>query len=738
MSTIQGFNNDWIYKKASWSEIAPGEELLDGELICLPHTWYQDDDYYQGEAVYQKVFMHQNAGEKRIFLKFHGVDRICEVFLNGYRMGAHKGGYTVFTIELTEAVREGKNILTVFVSNAKTNTVSPLSGDFAVFGGIHRKVELITSEHTCFDRTYYGTDGVIVQTRVNDDGKGEIWAKALVSGKDNGEIVYTINGKVNSKISVDDNKPLVKVCEINKPNLWDGVDQTYLYTVRTSLVIDGKEIDAVERKVGFRQIAIDPEKGFFLNKKHLKLHGVAKHQDFDGVFSAACMENWKTDMNLIHEIGANAVRLSHYPHPQEVYDLCDEIGFVVWAEIPLLKLTEDAELFENAKNQLKEMIFQNMHHPSICFWGIQNEIAIYGEFPYMTEKMQALNEIVHELDATRFSTCANLNVVHPDSTLNQVTDTTAYNIYYGWYYGEFEDHGKFLDEFHSVNPNMPLGISEYGADTNTQFHSDNPKVNDYSEEFQALYHETVYPMMAERDFVWGSFVWNMFDFTSPIRQAANIKNRNIKGLVTFDRKTRKDSFYYYKAMWSKEPFVHFASKRYVNRCKEKIDVKVYSNQPDVTIQIGDRIFTESVINGSAVFNGIPLENGENRIIANAINCKDEVIFNRVNEADKSYIYVDQNPGLNVRNWFLDEKEEAELFPEGYLSIRSTINDLIANENALATIDKRMPDVGTAIRDMVGTFTLDKFFSYTKPDYTEEEIKALNEELIRYSCDNKCS
>ena len=521
-----------------------------------------------------------------------------------------------------------------------------------------------------------------------------------------------------------------KVLTVTSPVLWDGLTSTRLYTAKASLLIDGKEVDTVEKKVGFRRISLDADKGFFLNGNHVKLHGVAKHQDTAEVYSAATMENWKQDMSLIKEIGANAVRLSHYPHPQEVYDLCDEIGFVVWAEIPLLKLSEDEHLYENAKFQLKEMILQNMHHPGICFWGIQNEIAIYGEFPYMPEKLKVLNELVNALDDSRFSTCANLNVVHSDSPLNRITDATAYNIYYGWYYGEFEDHGKFLDEFHSVNPNMPLGISEYGADTNVAYHSDEPKVNDYTEEFQALYHETVYPMMAERDFVWGSFVWNMFDFTSPIRQAANIHNRNIKGLVTFDRKTKKDSFYYYKAMWSKEPFVQIAGKRYVNRVAETITVKVYSNQPNVILTTYAGKFEAKTNNGSAVFEHIPLKCGENEIVAKAGECMDNAVFNRQSQVDESYVYVDQNPGLNVRNWFLDEQSEAELFPEGYLSIRSTMNDLLASDEAMEVIYKRMPDVAEGMKDGVGTFSLEKCFQYTKPDYTEEEIKALNAELTK--------
>ncbi len=734
MNRIVNWCEDWTFSKQSWLGTDVTKKIA-GENVSLPHTWYKDNDYYQGDAVYQKGFVYTKTDNEKVFAKFYGVDKVCDIYLNGVEVGKHQGGYNVFAVELTNALKEGDNLLTVLVSTDKQLQVSPISGDFAVFGGIHRKVELITTKDICFDRTYYGTDGIIFQTRVNEDGEGELWAQAHVLGDEKDiDIVYTIYDGDDIVVGAmaKPSDEFVKVCSFPEPTLWNGVDNTYLYIAKASVKVGETIVDSVAKNIGFRSMKMDADKGFFLNGEHVKLHGVAKHQDTDGVFSAATMENWAQDMKLIHEVGANAVRLSHYPHPQEIYDLCDSMGFVTWAEIPMLKLTENEELFENAKFQLKEMILQNMHHPSICFWGIQNEIAIYGEFPYMAEKMHELNDIVHELDTTRFSTCANLNVVHSSSNLNQVTDVTAYNIYYGWYYGEFADHGKFLDEFHKTNPNMPLGISEYGADTNTAYHSEEPKVNDYSEEFQALYHETVYPMMAERDFVWGSFVWNMFDFTSPIRQAANIKNRNIKGLVTFDRKTKKDSFYYYKAVWSKEPFVHIGGKRFVNRSSECINLKVYSNEPEVFLEVNGHPFKQPVENGIALFKMIPLQMGENFVKAYSGDRSDDAMFNRQADADESYVYVDQNPGLNVRNWFLDEQSEAELFPEGYLSIRSTINDLLASEDAKTAIGKRMPDVLENIKDMVGTFSLEKFFQYTKPDYTEEEMKALNAELTKIS------
>ena len=721
-----------FYKK-DWNTANLTEKMY-GEKVTLPHTWYVDDEYYQGQAIYQKVFDYCVSDDERIFVKFYGVDKVCKVYLNGSEIGTHSGGYTAFAVELTNEIKSGENILTVLVDNEKGKTVSPLSGDFAVFGGIHRKVEFITTQNTCFDRTYYGTDGFVVQTKMVD-GKGivSIIAKMLGTPEKIRITLLNENRKEVAKKEIDEVNELTEILELNNPVLWNGMDDTYLYICRAEVLSkDGNVLDTIEKSCGFRSISIDTDRGFFLNNKHLKLHGVAKHQDREGVFSAATTKDFEEDMELIREIGANAVRLSHYPHPEEIYDLSDKYGFIIWSEIPLLKLTMNEELFENIKNQLTEMILQNMHHPSIAFWGIQNEIAIFGEKPYMTEKLETLNEMVHQLDGTRFSTSANLNSVKCESDLNRITDVIAYNIYCGWYYGTFEDTGKFLDEFHRINPEKPLGISEYGADTNIAFHSEEPKVNDYSEEFQALYHEKVYPMMLSRDFVWGSFVWNMFDFTSPIRNAANIKNRNIKGLVTFDRKTRKDSFYYYKAMWSKQPFLHIASKRFVNRATDVIDVKVYTNQEFVELYCGDCTQKRNTKNGNAVFEKVPLQMGQNKIEVKSGKYRDSAVFVRVEEPDQSYVYVDQNPGLNVKNWYLDEQEEEKLFPEGFLSIRSTIGEIKASKDAMNVFEKLMPDVAESIsdEDAITTFSIEQMFQFTKPDYTEDDIKRLNNELTK--------
>ena len=728
MRTSMDFNLGWRFGKLEAGRPDPALPFT-GEEISLPHTWYADGDYYRGEALYQKGFSFSPEEGRRVFLRFDGVDNHCEAWLNGIFLGEHRGGYTAFALELTDALRQGENLLSVFVSNAKDDTISPLSGDFTIFGGIYRKVELLVTEKTCFDPLFFGTDGVLWRSRVEEgDGLVEVDAKLSGPATDGMRLRYTFS-ESGTVVAEGEGRPGEKIAlRVSRPRLWNGRKAPVLYEARAELYKDEALLDAVHTRLGFRSFSVDAEKGFFLNGTHMKLHGVAKHQDTAEVFSATSQTHWRRDMELIGELGANTVRLSHYPHAQEVYDLCDEMGLVVWAEIPLLKLTLNDALLENVRQQLTEMIYQNLHHPSICFWGIQNEIAIFGEKPWMTERMRTLNDLAHELDPDRLTTSANLNSVLPESSLNRMTDIQAYNVYYGWYYGQMADHAAFLDEFHRVNPDVPLGISEYGVDCNAAYHSEQPRVNDYTEEFQCLYHETVYPYMKERDFVWGSYIWNMFDFVSAIRNAGGVRARNIKGLVTHDRQTKKDSFYYYKAQWSEVPFIHIAEKRFARRTGESMTVKVYSNLPELTLRCGELVLRAASDSGVFRFENVPLSGNGSVVAVSGGGCEDRAVFTRVAQPEESYIFVDRDPGLNVRNWFVDEAEEARLFPEDAYSLRNKMEDLVASPAAMAVIKKLTPALWTMMQDTILSFTLEQTIQHERPDIPEETIKKLNLEL----------
>lgn len=723
------FDSGWIFFRHSIPEQEAGRTVQNGEPISLPHTWYRDEDYYRGDAAYQKRFPSPIQMGQRAFLRFDGVDQCCTVFLNGVPLGEHRGGYTSFAIELTGAL-QAENLLTVCVSNEKREDVSPMSGDFTVFGGICRSVWLTVTEQVCFDRLYFGTSGVIFRTEQSGGDAWYVTAQTHVTGT--GAEPLTVECSVESPdgetVACGHGAPggVLRV-PVEHPALWQGRRAPNLYTVRARLYEGDVLKDEVTSRVGFRTVKADAQRGFFLNDAPVKLHGVAMHHDTAGLFSAAGPVQWARDLGIVNEIGANALRLAHYPHPQGMYDLCDENGLIVWAEIPLLKLTQNEALLHNARQQLREMILQYQHHPCICFWGLQNEIALYGEQPYMADKLRELNRLAHELDDTRLTACANLNGVEPDSALNRITDVTAYNLYYGWYYGKMGDHGAFLDEFHAANPDVPLGVSEYGVDCNPAYHSETPRVNDYSEEYQAAYHETVYPMMERRPYVWGSFAWNLFDFVSAIRNAGGVRSRNIKGLVTHDRMLKKDSFYYYKAVWSTEPFVRIAQKRFVRRCAESIDIKVYSNQTRVTL-FADRPYEQTSESGVFLFRNIPLHGEKNPVWAVAGGCVDSAVFERVAQPEPSYRYVDTEPGLHVRNWFADELEEARLFPENAYSLCDTVQALLASPAAVEEIRRALPQAEQAMRSAMASSTLEQLLRRKFPDWSEEQAKALNGRL----------
>lgn len=704
------------------------------ERVDLPHTWYKDGESYKGTALYKKRLFLSCGSGKRVFLNFEAAERWCEVYVNRHYAGGHKGGYSAFTFEITNYCDlDGYNEIYVFVDNRSWEEISPLTGDFTVFGGLYRNVNLIVTEESCFDRTYYGTSGVIVRADLGSDGAGLIQAETHVLCADDKPIkqVFEVFAPDNRQVFACE-RPLSEQADlyIEHPVLWDGMGKAALYRLHTELWVDGKPKDSLDLLFGFRSVSVDPEKGFFLNGKHLKINGVAKHQDHGDVFHAAGMEHWSQDIRDLLEIGANSVRLSHYQHPQSMYQLCDENGLIVWAEIPLLKMTESTALYENACLQLKELILQNMHHPCICFWGIQNEIAMFGEQEWMYEKLRKMNDLVKTLDSTRISACANLFCVKNSSPLNQITEAVGYNIYFGWYYGDMKDNKDFVDQFHKDNPHLALGITEYGVDCNLAFHSECPRVKDYSEEFQALYHETVYPIFRERDYLWGTYVWNLYDFSSEIREEGGVKYKNCKGLISYDRRIKKDAFYYYKSQWSEVPFVKIGESRFVNRTNSEMTVKVYSNLKEVTIYVNGETFTQKSETGIFLFKKIKLKNGDNTVKAVSESCMDAAVFKKTEQQDSSYIFIDPNPGLNVRNWFLDETEEAEMFPENRFSIRDSCAAILENEQAMSVVKEFSPKLAKQMNERQSPMPLERILSYMKKEISEEQCKELNRKLTR--------
>lgn len=729
-------NTGWQFAKLPGVSIAaPGLAGAAWKTLDLPHTWYCDDDQYRGLAVYQRTVEVDCGPDQCLILEVGAADHTVRAFANDVELGLHKGGYSRVRFAIpAECVKDGKIVLTLYVDNSMTEDVSPLAGDFTVFGGLYRGVSLLVMEQSHFDYLYYATDGIIVRTAADEANNGVLRVEPHTVVEGAAQIRYALRGpggSISARFEGPADVPQTAV--IPSVRLWNGKDDPALYTLEAELESDGVVVDNTAVTTGFRKIAIDPDTGFFLNGSHMRLNGVAKHQDFAGCYSAVTEREIDRDFDLIAEVGANAVRLSHYQHPQYTYDKCDKAGLVVWAEIPMLKMTENPALQENAKQQMTELVLQNIHHPSICFWGIQNEIAMFRDAAFVHENIQELYGLTKALDPDRIVTCANLHPLKAKSQLNHLTDMVGYNIYFGWYYGKMEDYGPYLDGLHSELPQMPLGVSEYGVDCATWLHSENPLVKDYSEEFQALFHETVYPIIESKPYLWGSFIWNFFDFSSSRRNEGGQKFINAKGLVTFDRETKKDAFYYYKAKWSDEPFLHIREKRFAKRCCEAVDVKVYTNLPQVilTLPNGETVSAQTDGNCCVVFPGRKLLEGKTTFTVTAEGdgrtFTDSVTFEKVPEPEASYTLPDSGAGTTVQNWFLGEED---IDTDSYFSLKDRAEDILENEQAHAVLKKYLPGLTAVLERGVIPLGLAMTSILSRDPPKDVDLKELNLELMK--------
>ena len=564
--------------------------------IDLPHTWNAIDgqdggnDYYRGTCVYEKKFPKPEFTDiECVYLQFHGVNASAKVMLNGEEVYTHDNGYSTFRVDVTKYIRM-ENTLRVEVDNSVNDRVYPQKADFTFYGGIYRDVELLIVPREHFDLDYYGGTGIQIITDVQDK-KGIVHVKTYTNVKN----LEEKNMKVIIKLMDAQGNP-VKVAEgcdvlieVENAHLWQGIKDPYLYTVEAALLRESEVIDVISCKCGIRTIHVDPDKGFFLNGKSYSLRGVSRHQDWKGIGNAISYEKMEQDMELIREIGANTVRLAHYQHNQYFYDLCDKYGMVVWAEIPYIS-AHMPEGRENTFFQMKELIIQNFNHPSIVTWGISNEITISWKYKKdMLDNHYALQKLCKELDATRPTTLACYAMCSPFHPVTKISDIVAWNLYLGWYVPGMFLNDWFMKFYHWKYPKRCLGYSEYGAEGMPNLHSAKPKRGDHTEEYQAKYHEYMLECFERHPFLWSTYVWNMFDFAADARNQGGEPGMNHKGLVTFDRRIKKDSFYIYKAWWSDEPFVHLCGKRYEYRAEKITNVTVYSNQKEVTLYNNGRL-----------------------------------------------------------------------------------------------------------------------------------------------------
>ena len=620
----------------------------DGKTVpcSIPHTWNAVDgqdggnDYYRGECIYTKKFERPSFDFEAqcVYLEFHGVNASARVELNGKSVITHDGGYSTFRADITSLL-EADNSLTVWVDNGVNDRVYPQKADFTFYGGIYRDVDLLVVNKNHFDLDYYGGPGIQITAKpVEGYRKGDVVVKTFANCE---EAVTVSVLDAEGKVVCCGSGPEARLT-IDNVRLWNGLEDPYLYTAVARL----ESGDDVSARFGVRDFHYHAKTGFYLNGKSYPLRGVSRHQDRKGLGNAISKKEHLEDMDLITELGANTIRLAHYQHDQYFYDLCDERGMVVWAEIPYIS-EHMPNGRENTISQMKELIVQNYNHASIVCWGVSNEITISTKDKAdMLDNHRMLNDLCHKMDPSRFTTLACYAMCGPFNPVAHITDTVSWNLYLGWYVPGLFLNDMWMDFFHKVYPDRCLGYSEYGCEGMPNLHSSHPHRGDHTEEYQAIYHEYMLKCFERHPWMWATHVWNMFDFAADARDQGGEPGMNHKGLITFDRKTKKDSFYLYKAYWSKEPFLHICSKRYEDRTENEISVKVYSNQNEVALSVnGQKLETKY---GEHIFEFKVPMSPEVHVTVTSGNLHDEAIFRKVSLPNPAYVLKES--GDKGANW----------------------------------------------------------------------------------------
>ncbi|MGN0529085.1 MAG: glycoside hydrolase family 2 TIM barrel-domain containing protein [Eubacterium sp.] len=666
MRNIEIINKQWLFKKGEGT--VPSTLPADWEALDLPYTWNGKDgqdggnDYYRGKGCFVKELAKSDFPEgEEHYIQLDGVNSSAEVYFNGKKIASHDGGYSTFRARLEDI--QDSNILAVIADNAPNDYVYPQVADFTFYGGIYRDVKLIGVAKNHFDLDYYGAPGIMATPKING-ADADVEVQAFADGTV--EFTVTDGESIVASATAEGKNPTANI-KIENVHLWDGVKDPFLYTLTAKLIADGETVDEISTRFGCRSFKIDPQKGFILNGREYPLRGVSRHQDRPDIGNALLPEHHREDIELICEMGANTIRLAHYQHSQVFYDLCDEKGLVVWAEIPYIsKHMSDGR--ENTRTQMTELICQNYNHPCIVTWGLSNEITMNGDSdPTLIENHKMLNDLVHSLDKTRPTTMAVLTMCSPDKELVHISDILSYNHYFGWYGGLVNMYGPWFDNFHKKYPDKAIGMSEYGCEA-LNWHTSNPEQGDYTEEYQAYYHEELIKQIADRPYLWATHVWNMFDFAADARAEGGENGMNHKGLVTFDRKYKKDSFYAYQAWLSDKPMVHLCGKRYVDRVEDVTKVTVYSNQEQVELFAnGESLGVQKKGKYPFFYYEVP-NKGETKITVKAGDLTDEGVIKKVNKINEDYVMKEEG---TVINWFEIDT------PVGYFSVNDTIGDILS-------------------------------------------------------------
>ncbi|MBQ9162617.1 MAG: glycoside hydrolase family 2 protein [Clostridia bacterium] len=749
MRNIVNLNQNWLFIKNTADVSA-----RDGEQINLPHSWNAVDgqdggnDYFRGSCLYVKSLKKSELPAADLYyVEFRGTNSSADLYVNGNKLAHHDGGYSTWRVNITDALAE-ENDIAVVVDNTANDFVYPQMADFTFYGGIYRDVNLVCVSNSHFDLDYYGAPGIKITPTVNGKDANvevEVFVKGLTEGQ---KIVYTVYDKDENELDKIESTDTKVTFEIKDVHLWHGRRDPYLYCCEAEIVADGEVIDNVCNRFGCRTYKIDPDNGFILNGEEYPLRGVSRHQDRWGIGNALLPEHHREDMDLICEVGATTIRLAHYQHDQYFYDLCDERGMVIWAEIPYISKHLPGGR-ENTVSQMKELVAQNYNHPSIVVWGLSNEISIGGSDDDLLENHRILNDLCHEMDKTRLTTIAAVSMCKMDDPYLLIPDVVSYNHYFGWYGGDTSMNGPWFDKFHATHPNIPIGCSEYGCEA-LNWHTSDPKQGDYTEEYQAYYHEELIKQLYTRKYMWATHVWNMFDFGADARAEGGENGQNHQGLVTFDRKYKKDSFYAYKA-WlvspEVDPFVHLCGKRYVDRIEDVTKVTVYSNLPEVELFVNGESIGKKTAEDHFFYFDVKNE-GESTIVAKAGEFTDEGKLRKVSEMNMDYVLVEKGA---VLNWFDIDA------PAGRFSLNDKISDIMESKRGKMwfvgvglKIKKKM-DAGKkdggkksggfevdlkadgGLMQMMGGFTvlrLTSMMAMMNVEFTKEELLKMNKKLNR--------
>lgn len=746
MRTVMNFNTKWAFSKDV--DAIPSSMPERWCWVNLPHTWNAIDgqdggnDYFRGTAYYVKELNKVDlpTGD-RYYLEINGASSSADVYVNGKKLAYHDGGYSTWRVDMTDTL-EDKNLVVVAVDNTANNYVYPQNADFTFYGGLYRNVNIIAVSESHFDLDYFGAPGIKVTPEVKD-ADAAVEVEVFTTNAKEGQVLQYIVKDAEGNVAAKAEKPVEQTTAafmIENVHLWNGKKDPYLYTAEV-LLTEGEEVlDQVSTRFGCRTYEIDPERGFILNGEAYPLRGVSRHRDRWGVGNALLPEHHEEDMDLICELGATTIRLAHYQHDQYFYNLCDERGLVIWAEIPYIS-SHMKNGRENTVSQMKELVVQNYNHPSIVVWGLSNEITMKGEDdPDLLENHHILNNLVHEMDKTRLTTMAVISMCNIDAEYIQIPDTVSYNHYFGWYGGKVSQYNSWFDNFHAKFPNIPIGVSEYGCEAPLNWHTSDPRMGDYTEEYRAYYHEETIKQLYTRPYLWATHVWNMFDFGADAREEGGENGQNHKGLVTFDRKYKKDAFYAYKAWLSDDPFVHICGKRYIDRVEDVTKVTVYSNLPEVELFVNGESLGKQTSEEHFFYFNVP-NKGESTLVAVAGEYKDESRICKVDTFNEAYRLKEKGA---VLNWF------DITAPEGFYSLNDAMEDVMsaeegkaliwgmlsacpADENSMLDFSKMEPD--SPMFQMLGGFSVLRLLTFlggANISFTKEQLLDLNSKLNKIS------